>query len=320
LIVGRRGRLQSRPRSRHLEAFLEMMAAERNAATNTKSAYRKDLDDFAAFLARRGRAVHAAEAADIREYLARSTRAGLSPRTIARRLSAIRQFHHFLVGEALRSDDPLAAIEGPRLGRPLPKLLSEIEVAALIAAAGRNARPEDKRLLAMLEILYAAGLRVSELTALRLSNLSRDRRLMTVRGKGGKERLAPLNGPARAAIQAYLAVRSAFLAEGEQSHFLFPSRGASGHLTPARVAQLLKRLAIEAGIDPRRISPHVLRHAFATHLIDRGADLRSVQQMLGHADISTTQIYTHVAGERLRELVSERHPLAKRGASVRRDR
>lgn len=318
--MGRRGRPQSHPRSRHLEAFLEMMAAERNAAANTKSAYRKDLDDFAAFLARRGRAIHAAEAADMREYLARSTRAGLSPRTIARRLSALRQFHRFLVGEAIRGDDPLAAIEGPRLGRPLPKLLSEIEVAALIAAASRSAQPEDKRLLAMLEILYAAGLRVSELTALRLSNLSRDRRFMTIRGKGGKERLAPLNGPARAAIQAYLAVRSAFLAEGEQSRFLFPSRGASGHVTPARVAQLLKRLAIEAGIDPRRISPHVLRHAFATHLIDGGADLRSVQQMLGHADISTTQIYTHVAGERLRKLVSERHPLAKRGASVRRDR
>ncbi|HJS31711.1 MAG TPA: site-specific tyrosine recombinase XerD [Alphaproteobacteria bacterium] len=318
--MGRRGRPQSHSYSRHVESFLEMMAAERNAAANTKSAYRKDLDDFATFLGRRGRAVHAAETAVIREYLARATRSGLSPRTIARRLSALRQFHRFLVGEGIRGDDPLAAIEGPRLGRPLPRLLSESEVLALIAAAGRNARPESRRLSAMLEILYAAGLRVSELTTLRLSSLSRDKRLITVSGKGGKERLAPLNAPARAAIQAYLAVRPAFLGEGEQSPFLFPSRGVSGHLTPARVAQLLKRLAIEAGIDPRRISPHALRHAFATHLIDRGADLRSVQQMLGHADISTTQIYTHVAGERLRKLVSERHPLAKRGAPARRVR
>ncbi len=296
------------------------MAAERNAAANTRTAYSKDLDDFAEFLCRRGRAAHEGESADIRDYLARGTRAGLSPRTLARRLSALRQFHRFLIGEGIRGDDPLAAIDGPRLGRPLPKLLSESEVTALIAAASKPADRESKRLSALLEILYAAGLRVSELTALNLSSLSRDKRLVTVRGKGGKERLAPLNAPARAAIEAYLAVRSTFLAEGDDSRFLFPSRGASGHLTPARVAQLLKRLALEAGIDPRRISPHVLRHAFATHLIDRGADLRSVQQMLGHADIATTQIYTHVAGERLRQLVRERHPLAKRGHPARRGR
>ena len=296
------------------------MAAERNAAANTRTAYSKDLDDFAEFLGRRGRAAHQGAPADIRDYLARGTRAGLAPRTLARRLSALRQFHRFLIGEGIRGDDPLAAIDGPRLGRPLPKLLSESEVTALIAAASRSAHPESKRLSALLEILYAAGLRVSELTALTLSSLSRDKRLVTVRGKAGKERLAPLNAPARAAIEAYLAVRSNFLAEGDDSRFLFPSRGASGHLTPARVAQLLKRLALEAGIDPRRISPHVLRHAFATHLIDRGADLRSVQQMLGHADIATTQIYTHVAGERLRQLVRERHPLAKRGHPARRIR
>lgn len=288
-----------------------MLAAERNAAANTRLAYRRDLEDFAAFLARRGTAAEDADPAQVRAYLARLRDAGMSPRTAARRLASLRQFHRFLVADGVRRDDPMSTIDGPRLGRPLPKILSEDEVSRLIAAARARADVEGKRLAALLEILYAAGLRVSELVSLPLAAVARDGRFLTVRGKGGKERIAPLSAPAREAIAAYLAVRRAFLREGESSRYMFPSRGAAGHLTTTRVAQLLKALAGEAGIEPRRISPHVLRHAFATHLLDRGADLRAVQQMLGHADIATTQIYTHVAGERLHRLVHERHPLAR---------
>lgn len=298
--------------SPHIESFLEMLVAERNAAANTCIAYRKDLADFAAFLNRRGGDVAKADAAQVRAYLSRLHQAGMSPRTAARRLASLRQFHRFLVAEGVRGDDPMSTIDGPRIGRPLPKILDQADVEKLLDAARRHEGTEGKRLVALLEVLYAAGLRVSELVTLPLAAVARDGRFLIVRGKGSKERLAPLSQPARDAIAAYKAVRHAFLPKGtKESRFMFPSRGAAGHITTARVAQLLKSLAAEAGIDPRKISPHVLRHAFATHLIDGGADLRAVQQMLGHADIATTQIYTHVAGERMKRLVHEHHPLSR---------
>lgn len=300
------------PVSPEVERFLEMLAAERNAAANTRLAYAKDLADFAAFLRRSDTDITRASADQVRAYLGRLRAAGMSPRTAARRLASLRQFHRFLVAEDIRGDDPMSTIDGPKIGRPLPKILDRADVEALIAAARAHDDTEGKRLVALLELLYAAGLRVSELVSLPLHAVSRDGRFLIVRGKGGKERLAPLSEPAREALEAYRLVRATFLPKGQrESRFMFPSRGAAGHLTAARVAQLLKTLAVEAGIDPRRLSPHVLRHAFATHLIDGGADLRAVQQMLGHADIATTQIYTHVAGERMRRLVQEHHPLAR---------
>lgn len=297
--------------SRHIEAFLEMLAAERGAAKLTIVAYRNDLDDFAAFLAGTGTTVEGADAAALRRYLARLAGAGMAPRTSARRLSALRQFHKFLFAEGIRGDDPTAQLDSPRLGRPLPKILAEAEITALIDAARRMAGAEGKRLVCFVELLYATGMRVSELVALPLARL-REQRFLLVTGKGGKERLVPLSAPAREALADYTAARGEFLAEGKTSRFLFPSRGAEGHLTRRRCGQLLKELALAAGIDPARVSPHVLRHAFASHLLDHGADLRSVQQMLGHADIATTQIYTHVQDDRLRSLVETHHPLARR--------
>ncbi|MBV9522658.1 MAG: tyrosine recombinase [Alphaproteobacteria bacterium] len=288
-----------------------MLAAERGAARLTIAAYRNDLADFARYLARSGTAVEAAGIVQLRSYLARLAAAGMAARTSARRLSALRQFYRFLVAEGVRADDPTATLDAPRLGRPLPKLLGEAEMTALIAAARREGGPEGTRLVAIVELLYATGLRVSELVALPVTRL-REERFLIVRGKGGKERLVPLSLPARAALAAYAAVRGTFLREGETSRFLFPSRGAEGHLTRRRCGQLLKELAIAAGLDPARVSPHVLRHAFASHLLAHGADLRSVQQMLGHADIATTQIYTHVLEEQLKSLVQNHHPLARR--------
>ena len=303
---------------RHLEAFLEMLLAERAAAANTVQAYRRDLADFAAFLARRGAALEAADSEAVRAYLGRLAAARLAPRTAARRLSALRQFYRFLAGEGLRGDDPTTAIDSPRRGRPLPKLLDEGEVVRLLEAAQRRPGADGARLAALLELLYGAGLRVSELVGLPLAAVLRDVRVLIVRGKGGRERMIPLGDPARDALSAYLARRARFLRGGGASPWLFPSRAGTGHLTRHRFAQLLKELARDAGIPPAKVSPHVLRHAFASHLLDRGADLRSVQQMLGHADISTTQIYTHVAGERLRTLVRDHHPLAARAGARRR--
>jgi integrase/recombinase XerD len=305
------GKTKTAPSSRHVEAFLEMLAAERGAAALTIDAYRRDLLDFAGFLAGAGITVEAAGTAALRRYFGALAGAGMAPRTTARRLSSLRQFHKFLFAEGVRGDDPTAQLDSPRLGRSLPKILSEAEVTALLAAARRMDGAEGARLVCFVELLYATGLRVSELVALPLTRLREDR-FLAIKGKGGKERLVPLSEPARLALAAYAARRGEFLAEGETSRFLFPSRGAEGHLTRRRCGQLLKDLAILAGIDPRRVSPHVLRHAFASHLLDHGADLRSVQQMLGHADIATTQIYTHVLGERLQALVETHHPLARR--------
>lgn len=298
---------------RHLEAFLEMLSAERGAATHTLDAYRRDLLDYAGFLRRRGRALNNGSAADIRVYLTSLSSAGLKASTQARRLSAMRQLHRFLLDEDVRPDDPTSAIESPKRARPLPKIVSEAQTQALIDAAASLEGAEAVRLLCIVELLYASGLRVSELVTLPLAAITGERRMIMVKGKGGRERLVPLGAPAREAIKAYLTVRARFLPRQENAQrFLFPSRGADGHLTRRRVAQLLKELAVTAGVDPKKLSPHVLRHAFATHLVSHGADLRSVQQLLGHADIATTEIYTHVESERLRRLVAEKHPLARR--------
>ena len=305
------------PQSRRIEAFLEMLAAERGAARLTLAAYRNDLGDLAAFVATRGTAVEDADTAALHDYLAAMTTRLLAPRTLARRLSAMRQFFRFLVSDGTRLDDPAAGRDTPRLGRPLPKILGEAEVERLIAAAASWPDEEGVRLRCLLELLYATGLRVSELIGLPLAGAQRDPRFFLVRGKGGRERVVPLSVPARQALAAYLECRSRFLPDKQppnpkMARWLFPSRGEDGHLTRQRCGQLLKELALAAGLDPALLSPHVLRHAFASHLLDHGADLRSVQQMLGHADIATTQIYTHVQSERLRKLVETHHPLARK--------
>jgi integrase/recombinase XerD len=295
---------------RHLEPFLEMLAAERGAARLTVAAYRNDLIDAARTV--KDRALAEASSDDLRAYLARLARQGMAPRSVARKLSALRQFFRFLVLERQRGDDPTAELDAPRLGRPLPKVLSQDEAGALLAAARGKTGADGARLVCLLELLYGSGLRVSELVGLPLAAARGNKRFLLVRGKGDKERLVPLSPPARAALDAYLAVRATFLKPKSESRYLFPSRSGTGHLTRERCAQLLKRLALEAGLDPARLSPHVLRHAFASHLLDHGADLRSVQEMLGHADIATTQIYTHVMGDRLQRLVATHHPLARK--------
>jgi integrase/recombinase XerD len=297
--------------NRFVDSFLEAMAVERNASRNTHDAYRRDLEHLARFLAAHGREIQAAEAADLRRYLAQIERVGFASRTAARRLSALRQFFRFLVIEGVRADNPSSVLDAPRLGRPLPKVLSEAEVERLIQAARDRPGAEGLRLTAALELLYAAGLRVSELVSLPLAAVARDRRFVVVRGKGKRERVVPLGASAEAALAAYLPHRPAF-AVGPGSPYLFPSRGRGGHLTRVRFGQLLKELAMAAGIEPSRISPHVLRHAFASHLLAHDADLRAVQQMLGHADISTTQIYTHVLDARLKQVVARHHPLANK--------
>lgn len=301
--------------SLHLENFLDMMAAERGAAANTLESYRRDLDDFAGFLAGSRRAVEDAQPQHLRAYLKAMSELGLAASTAARRLTTLRQFYRFLYDERLRDDDPTTTIDSPRPRRALPKYLGEDDVERLLDAAQALDGVQGRRMQALMEILYATGLRVSELVSLPRTALSSDGDTIIVRGKGGKERMVPLGGPAAAAVSDYLAVRVAFLgrkAKGNvaDSPFLFPSRGKEGHLTRVRFSQMLKELALAAGLDPKRVSPHVLRHSFASHLLAHGADLRVLQQLLGHADISTTQIYTHVLEERLRQLVESAHPLA----------
>jgi integrase/recombinase XerD len=297
-----------------IEAFLEMMAVERASAKNTLTAYGKDLADAQAFLGARKSSLAEASAEQVEAYFNALSDRGLSPATAARRRAAVRQFYRFVLGEGWRSDDPSRRVEAPKKGRPLPKVLSRDEVDRIIAAAAARDGGQGLRLGCMVELAYASGLRISELTALPLAILARDPAYLIVKGKGGKERLAPLNDAARSAVKAYLEIRKTFLPKGDAANpWLFPSHGKSGRLTPRRFAQLLDEAAADAGVDPARVSPHVLRHAFATHLLEGGADLRVVQTLLGHADISTTQIYTHVAGERLREVVETKHPLAKKG-------
>jgi integrase/recombinase XerD len=303
------------PATRHWEVFHEMLTAERNAAANTIDAYRRDLQDAADATRTKGDLADAS-VETLRGYLESLSRQKLAPATAARRLSALRQYFKFLVTENLRKDDPTAALDAPRRGRPLPKILSESEVAAMIDGVAQEDKAAALRLGALMELLYASGLRVSELVSLPLAAAKRDQPFLVVRGKGSKERLVPLNDAAKRAVAAYLEVRAGFLPRSvKASQWLFPSSGDSGHLTRQRLGQLLKDAAVKAGIDPARVSPHVLRHAFATHLLDRGADLRALQKMLGHADIATTQIYTHVATSRLAALVAEAHPLARASRS-----
>jgi len=296
-----------------VEAFLEMLSAERDAAANTLTAYAKDLEDADGFLRERALDLRTASAEDIEAYFLELGRRGLAPATAARRRSAIRQLYRFALGEGWRSDDPSARVDAPRQGRPLPKVLTREDINRLIAAAGEKDGAAGARLEAMVELLYASGLRVSELVALPLAPFAHRPDHLIVKGKGGKDRLVPLNGRALAAVTTYLKARPAFLPKGvKASPWLFPSRGRSGRLTARRFAQLLDEAARDAGVDPASVSPHVLRHAFATHLLEGGADLRVVQMLLGHVDIVTTQIYTHVTQDRLSEIVETKHPLARR--------
>jgi integrase/recombinase XerD len=297
-----------------IEAFLDMMAAERGASRNTLDAYRRDLVSFEAHLARHGSSARNATREQVCRFIANMA-ASSAASSQARRLSALRQYFAFLYAEGLRHDDPTSAIESPRRVQALPKTLSQTDVGKLIDAARDRARDSEEgiRLLCMLEILYASGLRVSELVTLPFSAARSRDGFLLVKGKGGKERMVPLNSAARAAIRIYLKVRDTFLspAIGGSDRYLFPSHGREGHLTRRRCHQSLKALALQAGLAPEKLSPHVLRHAFATHLVEGGADLRSVQTLLGHADIATTQIYTHVASERLKATVAAAHPLSR---------
>jgi len=293
-----------------------MLIAERDAAANTIESYRRDLDSFSAFSEAHGVRLECAQTETVRAYLETLHSENVSARTVARRLSAFRQFFRFLISEGVRQDDPIASIDRPRQDRTLPKYLSEPDVDRLLEAAAQWPDREGLRLAALMEILYATGLRVSELVGLPMSAMSQDHQMLLVRGKGGKERMVPLTDPARLAIDRYLPIRLTFARHAQGpgckagAPWLFPSTSRQGHLTRARFAQLLKRLAIAAEIDPQNVSPHVLRHSFASHLLAHGADLRSIQHMLGHADIGTTQIYTHILEDRLKQLVARGHPLA----------
>ena len=301
---------------RAIRLYLDMLAAERGAGSNTLAAYERDLQDLATHLKRVRRSIAAARTADLRAYLEELSRRGLQAATAARRLSAIRQLYRFLYTEGHRKDDPAAVLEGPKHQRALPKILTIAEVDRLLCAAGQcdpaaplGVRLRAARLACLLEILYATGLRVSELVALPIAAARREAQVIVVRGKGNKERLVPLNDAARRATQDYLAL-IAPSGRDAQSKWLFPSFGGTGHLTRQHLARELKSLARAAGLRAEQISPHVLRHAFASHLLHNGADLRVVQTLLGHADISTTQIYTHVLEERLKGMVRDLHPLA----------
>ena len=303
----------------HIEAFLEMLSAERGASDNTLVAYKRDLGDFRDFQTDRGVRVDDAATADISAYLSDLVTRGFAATSQARRLSALKQFYQFLYAEGLRGDDPTGVIDSPKKGRALPKTLSVHDVDRLLSRAKTEAEEEGAghferlRMAALLETLYASGMRVSELVTLPASILKRDERFVTIRGKGNKERAVPLSRRAIAALHAFNAARLAAIAgtDAEDNPYLFASSGRDGHLARQVFARELKGLAARAGLPASAVSPHVLRHAFASHLLQNGADLRAVQEMLGHSDISTTQIYTHVLEERLRELVEMHHPLAK---------
>lgn len=299
--------------TRWLERFLEAIQAERDAARNTALSYARDLTDFSGFLAAKGRDFASAERADIEAYLVDQADRGMADSTRARRLSAIRQLYRFAFLEGWREDDPAALIRGPKRRRTLPASLDEAEVDRLLDAATAHGRTEAERLrdTCLMQLLYATGLRVSELVSLPLASARGDPRMILVRGKGGRERMVPLSPPARTALAAWLAHLDT-RAEGARvrSPFLFPSRSRRGHMTRERFFLLVKDLARHAGLDAAHISPHTLRHAFATHLLAHGADLRVIQTLLGHASIATTEIYTHVIEARLKDLVLEKHPLA----------
>ncbi|WP_257167887.1 site-specific tyrosine recombinase XerD [Bradyrhizobium sp. SRS-191] len=310
--------------ARLMSLFLDMMAAEQGAGQNTLDAYRRDLTDFSEFLTRKADSFATADTQALRDYLADLDTRGFKSSSVARRLSAMRHLFRFLLSERIRSDDPAAILSGPKRGRSLPKVLSIGDVDRMLTKAkelseAADASPSQRlralRLYCLLEVLYATGLRVSELVALPRTAARNDARMIVVRGKGNKERLVPLNQASRQAMADYLAVLDKQKPEKKASatfgKWLFPSFGESGHLTRQHFARDLKELAVASGLPARLVSPHVLRHAFASHLLHNGADLRIVQTLLGHTDISTTQIYTHVVEERLKSLVRDLHPLAE---------
>ncbi len=306
-----------------ISAFLEAQAAELDAAKNTQLAYARDLKDYADWLDRRGLTLDTATRADVEAYLVHCDAQGLAVSTRARRLSAIRQLYRFAFEEGWRADNPAIQIRGPGREQRLPKVLSEAEVDRLLTAARSHGRLEDRvRNACLVELLYATGLRVSELVGLPVAAARGNPQMLLVRGKGGRERMVPLSPPARAALTEWLALRDgaeeiARTQGRAPSPFLFPSTGKEGHLTRHRFYGLIKEIAVAGGVSPSKVTPHTLRHAFATHLLANGADLRAIQTLLGHADVSTTEIYTHVLDERLKTLVQTHHPLARRrsGAS-----
>lgn len=308
-----------------VDAFLDMLTAERGVAHNTRQAYWRDLADVSLFLKNEKNSdIDRATTDELKAYIkdlsekSNSKNKGkIAVRTIARRLSALRQFYRYLISEGIREDDPTSTIESPKQGRTLPKTLTEEEVNNLIKTASKKETAEGVRLVCLLEMIYATGLRVSELVSLKTSAIGETSEMIIVKGKAGRERIVPLSEPAQDALKKYLDVRKEHTGNDDKDNkWLFPSKTSnSGHLTRQRFAQLLKDLSKEAGIEDGRVSPHVLRHAFATHLLNNGADLRSVQKMLGHADIATTQIYTHIMGEKAKETVEEKHPLSKKTGS-----
>jgi integrase/recombinase XerD len=291
----------------HLEQFFEMLLAERGAAKNTIEAYRRDLVAVAEYLL--PQALDTITSVGLTDYLSSIAEEGMSPRTSSRRLSALRQYFGFLVQEGIRTDNPTIKIDRPKLGRPLPKYLTEFEVDALLTAARLQRGRRGRRLTLIVELLYATGLRISELVTLPAS-AAKAQDALIIYGKGGKERLVPLGRQAISAMQSYEKDRNSFYMGLGDSPWLFPSRGKGGHISRRRVGQMLDELAVEAGIEVQKVSPHVLRHAFATHLLHNGADLRTVQELLGHEDLSTTEIYTHILDERMKSLVLQKHPLA----------
>lgn len=319
--MGRPGRPPMAKPTLHkwVDSFLDMLTSERNAAENTRSAYWRDLADVSAYLKSKCNCdLNNAGADDLKSYLKNlaDKDGSKAVRTVARRLSALRQFYGYLVSENLRSDDPTSSLESPKQGRILPKTLSEEEVDKLITAASTSGGNESTRLVCLIEMLYATGLRVSELVGLSMSSIGENGTYLTVAGKGNKERVVPLTDSAQKALENYLIDRERNFGKGNK--WLFPSRTSdSGHITRQRFAQLLKELSKVAQVDSSKVSPHVLRHAFATHLLSNGADLRAVQKMLGHADIATTQIYTHILGEKLKKTVEEKHPLSGTATSSR---
>jgi integrase/recombinase XerD len=301
-----------------ISAFLDAQAAERGAATNTQLAYARDLSDFTGWLTAHGASLATAQKPQVESYLVHCDGQGLAKSTRARRLSAIKQLYRFCFEEGLRADNPAVQISGPGRDKRLPKTLSTAEVDCLLEAAAAHGRTEvDKvRNTCLMQLLYATGMRVSELVSLPLSSAKGDPRMLLIRGKGGKERMVPLSPPARTALRDWLEVRladedTARMEGRAASAFLFPSRGKSGYLTRHAFYMLIKDLAVKGGVSPDKVTPHTLRHAFATHLLANGADLRAIQTFLGHADVSTTEIYTHVLEERLKELVLDHHPMAR---------
>ena len=297
--------------SRHITSFLQMMSVERGSTSNTLDSYRQDLENLEAFLTRKSKRLETATTEDLRTFIKKLLDSGYAPRTSARRLSAIKQFYKYLYGDRIRNDNPAASLDSPKIGRSLPKYLTEEEVDQLLEESRKDTTPIGLRLSAQLEVLYACGLRVSELITLPLSAFARQSGTLTVLGKGNKERMVPLTQKAIDAVELYRNNRSEFLSKGQESNWLFPSKRArEGHVNRHTFDKELRAIAIKAGIT-KKVSAHVLRHSFASHLLDRDIDLRSLQQMLGHADISTTTIYTHMLGEREKQLVLNKHPLAK---------